>query len=70
MKELKPCPFCGSEAKIYDRYYENHYFHVSYVLCTHCAARGSQHVSLNPELDKLDDPYNSAINSWNSYESD
>lgn len=35
--ELKPCPFCGGEAKVVDQFYVS----ARYVICEHCGATSS-----------------------------
>lgn len=39
MSELKPCPFCGGEAQVVNRFGDIQ--HLFYVLCDDCAACGS-----------------------------
>lgn len=57
--ELKPCPFCGSKAEIYD--YDN----VCHVHCTGCDAKTADYYAFS------DTQYNGqyaldAIRSWNN----
>ena len=40
MTKLKPCPFCGGEAKLKHTDITSEYREASYVICTVCYARG------------------------------
>lgn len=54
--KLKPCPFCGGEAKVYDKGYG--YDHKGFVVCT-C---GAQMVC---QYDGDSNPIEKAVENWN-----
>lgn len=56
MSELKPCPFCGEEAKLLDKtnYYETGGYTYYFVRCNNCGAENGW----NMQLEK-------AIEAWN-----
>ena len=58
-EELKPCPFCGGEARCEPNPDQGHKYHPTcYVVCDECGA------SSNPYNDRLD--RGQAIAAWNS----
>lgn len=57
MKELKPCPFCGGEAKVYS---VNLFKHEIYVKCETCKSR-----TLTYKGGDFGDTAYLAIQAWN-----
>lgn len=64
-KQLKPCPFCGSKAKIDDRYHSDEGYTI-YVGCTECFCRIKN--SLWFDFNKTSVTYNAKvmIKEWNT----
>ena len=56
MEELKPCPFCGKDAKIE----ANGDDYTSYVVCVSCGARG-EWFKISPRYSSVE----RAIEAWN-----
>lgn len=61
MKKIKPCPFCGSEAKLSNSYNERRSVFYTKVLCMHCHAEGGPIKSSNMTAETNDE----AIEHWN-----
>ena len=59
-QDLKPCPFCGSRAKICCSQYETA---TAWVECEHCEAAGSRY---NNRENDLEDAKEHAIMLWNN----
>ena len=64
MTELKPCPFCGSKARI--RKFKNYTYAV---VCSKCGAKGTT-VGLAKWNDSVFIPQGKAIEAWNRRVSD
>lgn len=69
MKELKPCPFCGGEAKTevgYIKYGDDELLLIAAVYCGVCGVRKS--VKFNAELKPFEyftENFNAAVDMWN-----
>ena len=62
-KELKPCPFCGGEAK--KQAHEVKGLRAIYVVCEKCGASSGIYKTRNP---RVKDEENPAIKAWNRRE--
>lgn len=61
MTKIKPCPFCGSEAKLSNSYNERRGTFYTKVLCMQCHAEGSPIKSANMTAETTKE----AIERWN-----
>ena len=60
MTELKPCPFCGGNAKIHTDYSEKNAAYYVYLQCAKCYAR-SKTIKSNMQIEEN----NEAVAAWN-----
>lgn len=63
MKELRDCPFCNGKGEL--QTHATAGVLKSYVRCGHCAAQGSQFITVREEDEWYEEIQVSAIEAWN-----
>ena len=69
MSELKKCPFCGGNARLFSNYSEKAEHYYIFVQCVNCFARGKTIKSEYPAAPDIKGTAGEdAVNAWNRRE--
>lgn len=64
--DIKPCPFCGFEAKLEMRYSRKFKADFIFIQCGFCRSQGRTFTLSNDyDEDELNEAYSKAIKAWN-----